>query len=140
MVTSNGYVPMSGCNRSPSFDYDPWFRGGKTRLHLQFFFFGYFMVYFWFPRGVVGLHLVVGYSLFSTRMVFNFLPWDRARPDQRIGFSVVFFFGLRLKRILVGVMRSGDDFTCTLPAHSALQGPLPSWLFDAAGSDQAGKE
>ena len=25
----------------------------------------------------------------------------------------------------MGVMRSCDDFTCTLPAHSVLQGPFP---------------
>lgn len=50
MATSNGCVPMSGCNRWPSFDYGLWFRGGKTRLHLQFFFWALFGL-FWVPAG-----------------------------------------------------------------------------------------
>ena len=138
MATSNGHMPMSGCDRWPSFDDDLWSRGGKTWLHLQFFRSG-FLVYFWFPRGVLGPYLVVEYSLFPRRMILHFLSGDRAWPGQRMGFSVVCPGWLRLKRILVGVMRSCDDFTCTLPAHSVLQGPLPSWLSDAAGSDQAGE-
>lgn len=137
MATSDGYVPMPGCNRWSLFDYDPWLRGGKTRLHLQIF--GAIFGLIWGFHGALSVYIWWSDIPHSPHERFSFpaMGLCTARPAHGLFGRMV---GLQLKRILVGVMRSCDDFTCTLPAQPALQGPLPSWLADAAGSDQAGKE
>lgn len=107
-ITKRGGIRADVTARSiATFDRDQHFRGGKSRVH--YLFFGLF-VFLGFTRGVVGSHLVIGYSPVPPCMVFFFSsPRLGMAHGPTSAWAFRSYFWLRANRILVGVMRSCDD-------------------------------